>query len=281
MSYTLVEMVSISTTQMIIILIVLGVIGYFIYRYYSNNDPPKNAQNLGLFVTGGRGLDTPAYVPLLTQDQVTRSFADNFTLSLFLKVDHLNTSPVPDTTSTQPIVWIVGVGAVLVNVNTGAISLALTTYPVDQINAGTQQNVIQINTATPASFVGKWNQITLTVSGSQACVYLNGKIVNSCITLSNVTFSAPTGLYFLQGLGPAARVCLIQAWPKVQPPSDITTDYTTNTDSNGSPQYDQAGVGATDMLNSIIDFICQSGMCPTSDPGVVLGPFQQINYEYA
>ena len=281
MSYKVVEMESISTTQMIIMLIVLALIGYCLYYYFSRKSTPSYADNPVLFVTGGRGADTPAYKPLLTQDQVTQYLADNFTISFFLEIDHLSSSPVPNATSTQPIVWIVGVGAVLVNVNTGATSVAMTTYPVDQINAGTQQNVIQVNTATPASFVGKWNQITLTVSGSQACVYLNGKIVNSCMTLSNVVFSAPTGLYFLQGLGPAARVCMIQAWPRVQTPADIQTNYTNNVDSNGSPQYAQAGISMTDLLNSMTDLFCQTGLCPSADTGVVLGPFQQITYEYA
>jgi len=278
----------------LLIAIVVIIIGLLIYYFaYYRNSKPTSAMNFAQYVSLGKGNDTNAMVPMLTNEQVHDFLGENFTLSYYIQVTNLESNvavPDNDGNAVVPIVWIVGVGALAIDMIKGTVNMVFTSAFYDPANPvqSVQTVPLNINTTNEINsglFINKWTQVTLTMNGTNACIYLNSPSVpqtQTCVSLKNVTVAAPAGVYFLQGQGPAVKVASIQAWPRILSPSAISTNYT-NTSSNDGIPSNLPTTSFSDILKSIRTSVCKvTGVCPSlNDNDTTLGPFSQINYEYA
>jgi len=278
----------------LLIAIVLIIIGLLIYYFaYYRNSKPTSAMNFAQYVSLGKGNDTNAMVPMLTNEQVHDFLGENFTLSYYIQVTNLESNvAVPDNEGNAfvPIVWIVGVGALAIDMIKGTVNMVFTSAFYDPANPVQSVQTVPLNINTNSEinsglFVNKWIQITLTMNGTNACVYLNSPSMpqtQTCITLQNVTLAAPTGIYLLQGQGPAVKVASIQAWPFTLSSSAISMNYKSTSANDGTPS-NLPTTSLSDILNTARTIMCNmTGLCPSPrDNDVTLGPFSQINYEYA
>jgi hypothetical protein len=284
-----------------IILAAIGLVVYY-FAYYRTQDPGYLLDST-FYSTKGAGIDTIAYVPMMTPTQITKYLGENFTLSWYLNIDP-NTGSGPTVTggtslpaNYKPLLWIAGIGALVIDMTTGSVYMVVTSYPFDSSNPVPTTSTIQLSSpgstsnsttgttteSTAVSFLSGYNQITLTVAGANVCVYVNGNMKGNCITMPNVSFALPSGVYFLQGFGPVAKITSLQAYPYVMSASNISNNYTATSDSSGNPINVQLpGVTFATLGTSILDMFCKTGLCPSGTTGdVTLGPFTQINYEYS
>jgi hypothetical protein len=261
-----------------IVVIILAVLIYY-YFYYRTQKPTSFLSSI-VYTSGGIGNDTVANVPMMDPTDVSTYLGENFTLSFYLNINNLG-GGTPN--QYVPLIWIVGVGALVVDLVSGNVYMVITSAPVDPSNTAPSVNTILLTGTNAGLFINKWNQITLTITGTTACAYLNGNMVGNCISLINVMNTSPSGVYFLQGQGPPSTVTSVQAWAKILSSSAIASNYTNTSDSTGIPtNYQTPGVTLSDLENSIIDLFCQTGLCPSSgSDNTTFGPFTKINYEYS
>jgi len=284
---------STSFSSILLVAILVAAIGLVVYyfAYYRTQDPGYLLDST-VYNTTGAGNDQIAQVPMMTPTQINKYLGENFTLSWYLNIV-ANTGSGPSvagktTFKFEPLIWIVGVGALVVNMTSGDVYIVVTSAPYDSTNSAPTVNQILLTNSgdtstTPVSFLSGYNQITMTVTGATVCVYVNGNMKGNCITMPNVSFMAPTGLYFLKGFGPAATVTSLQAFPYNLSANDILNNYSATKDSSGNPiNVNVPGVTFSNLGTSIVDMFCKTGLCPSGTTGdVTLGPFTQINYEYS
>lgn len=282
---------SFSSILLVAILIVVICLVVYYFAYYRAQDPGYLLDST-VYTTTGAGTDTTAQVPMMTPLQITKYLGENCTLSWYIYI-------VADTgggagaigsatKKFQPLLSILGVGALVINMATGEVYIVVTSYPYESSDTAPATNQILLTDTgvtgnNPISFLSGFNQITLTISGATVCVYVNGKRKGNCITMSNVSLTSPTGVYFLKGQGPAATITSLQAFPYVMTASDISNNYTATSDSSKNPiNVNVPGVTFATLGTSIINLFCKTGLCPSGTNGdVTLGPFTQINYEYS
>jgi len=270
-----------SFAMVLIIAIILIIIGSCIYYfYYYKTRKPTSFLSSTIYTSTGLGNDSVANVPMMSPTDLSEYLGENFTLSFYINI---NTLGGGSPNQFVPLIWIAGMGALVVDVTLGNVYMIITSSPVDPSNTAPSVNTILLSGTDAGLFVNKWNQVTLTINGTNACVYLNGNMIGNCISLTNVITTAPNGVYFLQGQGPPATVTSVQAWAKVISSTEITTNYTNTNDGTGTPIGYQTGtVTLSDIGNSLIDLFCKTGLCPTtSSDNTTFGPFTQINYEYS
>ena len=266
--------------------VILAIVGILLYYFlYYKKQAPTNAFNTATYTSLGKGQDTIAMVPMLTTEQVNKYLAENFTLSYYINVTNLDSgSAIKDSNGNAfaPIVWIVGVGGLLMDMINGSVTMIFTSTFYDSANPVPAIQTVTLAESGSGLFLNKWNQITLTMNGTLVCIYINGVQSQQCISLQNVPLSSPTGVYFLQGQGPAVTVTSLQAWPLSIPSVSITANYNA-TSANGIPT-NLPVTSFADIGQSIVKSFCNgTGICPSSanTTDVTLGPFTQINYEYA
>jgi hypothetical protein len=261
-----------------LIIVITGLLIYY-FAYYRNQKPTTYTDPM-VYRSLGMGIETATNVPMMTPEQIKQFVGENFTISMFIKITNLGGS-TPN--KLVPFVWIVGVGALVVDMTSGRVYVVITSAPVDAIIKAPTSNIILVNGTNAGQFVNKWNQVSLTIGGSSACVYLNGNMVGNCISLTNVPVTAPSGVYFLKGQGPPMVITSFQAWIKPLSAAEIVTNYTNTADSDGSPVNTQStGASFSDMGTTLVSLFCQTGLCPPPvSNDVRLGPFTKINYEYS
>jgi hypothetical protein len=275
----------------VIVLIVLLVIYYF--AYYRNKDPGYLLSS-NSYTTTGAGNQDIATIPMMSPVEIGKYLGENFTLSMYVIITG-NTGSGPVTTAKgvanknfEPIVWINGVGALVADMTTGDLYMVVTSTAYEPSDTAPTVNQIKLSNSgnngnTAVNFLNAWNQITITVSGATVYVYVNGNKKGDSMQMTNVTISAPMGIYFLQGYGPATTVASLQAYPYVMNGTEVEYNYTNTSDGSKNPINVQIpGVTFAAIGRSIVNLFCKTGLCPsgtTSD--VTLGPFTQINYEYS
>jgi len=275
--------------------VIFAIVGILLYYFlYYRKQAPINAFNAETYSSLGKGQDTVAMVPMLTTEQINKYMAENFTLSFYMKVSGSGSgSAIKDSSGNAfaPIVWIVGVGGLLVDMNNGSVNMIFTSTFYDSANPVPKIQTLELAESGSGLFLDKWVQVTLTMNGTLACIYLDGgqsddktnkEKLQQCISLQNVPLSRPTGVYFLQGQGPIVKVTSVQAWPISIPPDSIKANYTA-TSVNKIPT-NLPVTSFADIGQSLVKSFCTgTGLCPSNanNADVTLGPFTQINYEYA
>jgi len=268
---------SISTLVLIaLVFVVIGLVVYY-FAYYRTQDP---GYLLDTTVYSTSGNDTVATVPMMTPVQINKYLGENFTLSWYVTITNIGGGTPGKFT---PLMWVAGVGAFVVDMTSGAVSMVVTSAPYDTNHPAPSTQTVVLAGANAGTFFGKWNQVTLTVTGANVCIYLDGSMQGTMITMPNVSLASPTGVYFLQGQGIAATITSLQAFPYVMTASDISNNHTATSDSSGNPiNVNVPGVTWTNLGTTIISMFCKTGLCPSgTSSDVTLGPFTQINYEYS
>ena len=245
MSFAIILVVAIVT------IIIVTILYYF---FYYRNLKPSSFLTSTVYTTGGLGNDTIANVPMMTPTDVSQFLGENFTLSYYINMNNIGGGII---NKYVPLVWIVGVGALVVDLNGGDVYMVITSAPIDPSNDAPSVNTIKLSDTNSGLFLNKWNQLTLTISGINACVYLNGNMIGNCIPLANVTLASPTGVYFLQGQGPPATITSVQAWGNVLSQSVIAANYKNTNDGTGTPiNYQTGTITLSDLVNSLINLFC-------------------------
>jgi len=268
-----------SFSSILLIAVMLTAIGLVVYyfTYYRTQDPGYLLDSAVYSTTGNDGMAT---VTMMTPDQINKYMGENFTLSWYVTMTNIG-GGIPGRFT--PLLWVAGVGAFVVDMTSGAVSMIVMSAPYDPSRPAPITQTVVLAGANAGTFFNKWNQITLTITGATVCVYMNGNMQGNCIIMPNVSLASPTGLYFLQGQGIAATVTSLQAYPYVMTSTDISNNYTATSDSSGNPINAQVpGVTMSNLGTSLVNLFCQTGLCPSgTDSDVTLGPFTQINYEYS
>lgn len=268
-----------SFSSILLIAVILTAIGLVVYyfAYYRTQDP---GYLLDSTVYTSTETDTITNVTMMTPVQINKYLGENFTLSWYVIMTNIGGGTPGKFT---PLIWVAGVGAFVVDMTSGAVSMVVMSAPYDPTTPVPSTQTVVLANANAGTFFNKWHQITLTITGANVCVYMDGNMQGNCITMPNVSLAAPTGLYFLQGQGLAATVTSLQAFPYVMTASDISNNYTATSDSSGNPiNVRVPGVTWSTLGTSIINLFCKTGLCPSgTSSDVTLGPFTQINYEYS
>jgi len=265
-----------------IIAIIVVVVYYYIRS--KQTSAPSSLLNSKVYTTGGKGDDSATNIPMITPEEANTFLTENFTLSYYITITNLGGgTPDKNGQAMAPLIWIQGVGALVVDMISGNVYMIITSAPYDPTNPVPSTQIILLNGTNAGLFVNKWNQVTLTIGGSNACVYLNGNMIGNCISLANVSYTSPSGVYFLKGQGPAAVISSLQIFPTVLSSANIAINYKQTSDTSRSPiNYEKADVTLSDIQNTIISLFCQTGLCPSNgSDDVTFGPFIKINYEYS
>lgn len=258
------------------ILTAIGLVVYY-FAYYRTQDP---GYLLDSTVYSTTGTDPVASVTMMTPEKINKYLGENFTLSWYVTMTNIGGGTPGKFT---PLIWVAGVGAFVVDMTSGAVSMVVMSAPYDTNNPAPSTQTVVLANANAGTFFNKWHQITLTITGANVCVYMDGSMIGNCITMPNVSLASPTGLYFLEGQGIAATVTSLQAFPYVMTGNAISNNYTATSDTSGNPTNIQVpGITWSTLGTSIIKIFCQTGLCPSgTSSDVTLGPFTQINYEYS
>ena len=257
------------------IVIALCVIGFLLFLYFRPANMEARVPGPYILLGAGNPQAAEPTVTVFEQEQINRSFSNNFTLSFFVYMDDVNTERIPIAGPKgdfrfKPLVYILGVGDVLLDpihqiarvrikpLNKEAKPDAVTSIDVEQF------------------MIARWNQLTVTVEGRTVDVYLNGVLANSAL-LENVPALVPQGVLLETSPDFSGQAGLFQAWPFRQPDRAVAANYARTTDKRGKPLIRIRNNIFSDALKSIRDSFCSLGLCDSTDTG----PLTYIEYEFA
>jgi hypothetical protein len=283
----------------IILLVVVAIIIISVLVYYigfSSSSTPTFLSKSDVYTSSGYAAGkinplTPNQSPMpvnpvnllmITPAEAAQYLGENFTLSFYVTLTHQDGTP-PN--KYMPLIWIPGVGSLLVDMIGGHIYMVITSVFINPTNTASFATMIDLTGGESGKFFSKWHQIVLTVRGANVCVYVDGQAFSAnCVVASNVTLSPPGAVYFLQGQGPIATVASVQAWPIALSAPFINANYTaTSNPTTGAPTNlpPTSSVSMSDLGSALLGFACQTGLCPPPSTDTTLGPFTKINYEYS
>jgi len=125
--------------------------------------------------------------------------------------------------------------------------------------------------------VSRWNQITVSVLGRSADVYLNGALIKSAI-LENVPILSPVGLLLETVPDFSGQAGLIQAWPRRLTVDEVMRNYKQNVDLRGKPNIAIEGLSWSEVWSNFKIQLCKAGFCGFKYD---VGPLQYVDYEFA
>jgi hypothetical protein len=228
---------------------------------------------------GTQGQYTSELKTIFDQAQLNKDMGNNFTLGFFLYMDRVNAERIPLAAGPKgdfrfkPVLKILGVGEI-------------TPDPIHQmLRVSVEPQTTPRNPALTTHIdiddflIARWNQIVLTVEGRSVDVYINGVLIKSAL-MDNVPMLYPIGVLLESIPDFSGQAALFQAWPRRLTESEVTRNYSRNTDTVGKPLIADKGLNFTDIFNNIAEHFCSIGLCGI---GVVpkMGALEYIDYEYA
>jgi hypothetical protein len=286
-------------TASIILMIVIAIIiiGVLVYYFgFASSSAPTFLSKSDVYISLGYASGkinplTPnqspmpgnsANVLMVTPAEAVQYLGENFTLSFYVTLTHQDGNP-PN--QFMPLIWIPGVGSLVVDMTAGTLYMVITSVFFDPTNTAPLTNMINLSGAESGLFFSKWHQIVITVAGANVCVYVDGQSFSgNCVVASNITLSPPGAVYFLQGQGPIAEAASVQAWPTALSAPFINANWTATSDpTTGAPTNlpPTSSVSLSDLGSALVGLACQTGLCPPPSTDTTLGPFTKINYEYS
>lgn len=269
-----------TSSLMIIILVVLVValIGGGLYWYFRPRpdhvtvNGPYNLKGVTASASGS------SQVSILDSSQLATKTGNNFTISAFVYMDEVNAERIPIAGPAgdfrfKPLIYILGVGTITVDPihQKARVSLQpLTDRALRRVDAPVE--VIVDNFV-----VSRWNQITVSVLGRSADVYLNGKLIKSAM-LENVPILSPVGLLLETVPDFSGQAGLIQAWPRRLTVDEVIRNYKQNTDLRGKPSIKIEGLSWNEVWDDFKKQMCKVGFCGFKYD---VGPMQYVDYEFA
>ena len=265
---------------MIIVLVVaaVAVIGAGLYMWFKPRpehvtvEGPYNLK--GVTASAGGSSQTT----ILDSSQLMSKAGNNFTISAFVYMDDVNAERIPIAGPAgdyrfKPLVYILGVGTIIVDPIHQKARVALqplTDRSLRKVDA-------PVNIDIDNFVVARWNQITISVLGRSADVYLNGKLIKSAM-MENVPVLAPVGLLLETVPDFSGQAGLFQAWPRRLSADEVLRNYKINTDLRGKPAIKTEGLSWAEVWNNMKGQLCKVGFCGFKYD---VGPLQYVDYEFA
>ena len=198
---------------------------------------------------------------VMTQQQITSSLGNNFTLSFFVYMDDVNRERIPIAGPKgdfrfKPFLYILGVGDVLLD-------------PIHQIarvriRPLTKGALINPDIKTSIDvenfMIARWNQLTITMEGRTVDVYLNGALAASTL-LENLPILNPSGVLLETSPDFSGQAGLIQAWPHRLTEAQILKNYKRNTNVRGKPHIPDVTPTLKSMFTTMGAHLCELGFC--------------------
>jgi hypothetical protein len=210
-----------------------------------------NAHRPAMTLKGPLDLWAPSPTPVLVDRNTARAQMNgSYTLSFFLRID-----AVPDMRNggTPLIAW-PGVWALHYNAATEQAQFVFA-----QTAAPTTPDTLPV-AGLPLQ---RWTQVTLTMAGRTADVFINGTLQTS-ILLDNVPPAATASITVVPGtmIGQAAYV---QLWSRRLTVAEVADNYAETSDSQGRPFL---GPDLLKLLSnvSVPNLLCPAGNCTTTSP---------------
>ena len=261
--------------SIVVTVLVIGGIAFWWFK-----PKAKHVTVMGPFVlTGDNGKPTTGSTkPIFDQAQIFSSLGNNFTLSMFVYMNEVNTERIPmggpdGDFRFKPFVYVLGVGDILLD-------------PIHQvarvrIKPLTKEAFISPDIVTNIDIenfmISRWNQLTITVEGRTVDVYLNGSIAKSTL-LENLPILNPVGVLLETSPDFSGQAGLFQAWPHRLTEGEIAQNYKRNTDNRGKPLIPDTKYSILQMFRDLRDSICKAGFC---DFRFNSDPLKYVEYEFA
>jgi hypothetical protein len=215
---------------------------------------------------------------ILDSSQLQTMAGNNFTISAFVYMDDFNAERIPIAGPAgdfrfKPLLYILGVGTVIVDPIHQKARVALQPLTDQALRRTDSPVIIDIDNFV----VSRWNQITISVLGRSADVYLNGKLVKSAI-MENVPILAPVGLLLETVPDFSGQAGLFQAWPRRLTVGEVLRNYKQNTDLRGKPFIKVEGLTWAEVWENFKKQLCKVGFCGFKYD---VGPLQYVDYEFA
>lgn len=259
----------------IITVIILGAIAYWWFR-----PKPTHVTVMGPFMLiGDNGKPSSGTTkPILDQSQIHSYLGNNFTLSMFVYMNEVNTERIPiggpeGDFRFKPFVYILGVGDVLLDPIHQVARVRIKPLTLNAVIKADQVTNIDIENF----MIARWNQLTITVEGRTIDVYLNGILAKSTL-LENLPILNPVGVLLETSPDFSGQAGMFQAWPNRVSERDIAKNYKRNTDTRGKPLIPDSSYSFWKMLSDLRNSMCNAGFC---DFRFSPGPLKYIEYEYA
>ena len=270
--------ISMYTTIFITLIVAAIVIGGIAYWWYKPR--PKNTTVMGPFqLIGDNGKPTTGSTkPIFNQAQIHSSLGNNFTLSVFVYMNEVNTERIPiggpnGDFRFKPFLYILGVGDILIDPIHQVARVRIKPLTLKAIFTPDAITNIDIDNF----MIAKWNELTITVEGRTVDVYLNGVIAKSTL-LENLPILNPAGVLLETSPDFSGQAGMFQAWPRRLTEGEIASKYKRNTDTRGKPLIPDSGTNFWQIFKNLRDSMCKLGFC---DFRFIDGPLKYIEYEYA
>ena len=258
--------------------VVVVIIGYLLYKWFTRK--PEQAIVLGPYnlrgVTGSAAASSQETI--FDQPQLNSNLKNNFTLSFFVYMNEINAERIPlagpdGDFRFKPLLLILGVGSVTVDPihQKARVTLQpLTDARIRKVNAPT---VIDIDDFVAA----RWNQLTITVEGRSADIYLNGNLIKSAL-MENVPVLYPVGVLLETVPDFSGQAGLFEAWPRRLTMKEVIRNYKRNVDLRGKPNIPEGSLSLGDVWGDFKSKLCKIGFCGF---GIEVGPIKYIDYQFA
>lgn len=217
-------------------------------------------------------------VTILDSSQLISKAGNNFTISAFVYMDEVNAERIPIAGPAgdyrfKPLIYILGVGTIVVDPihqKARVVLQPLTDRSLRRVDS-------PVNIDIDDFVVARWNQITVSVLGRSADVYLNGRLIKSAI-MENVPLLSPVGVLLETIPDFSGQAALFQVWPRRLSVEEVMRNYKQNTDLRGKPTIAVAGLTWSEVFNSLKGQLCKIGFCGFKYD---VGPLQYVDYEFA
>lgn len=256
----------------------VAVIGGGLYLWFRRRPDHTTVQgpfNLKGVTTSAAGS---SQVTILDSSQLQSDTGNNFTISAFVYMDEFNAERIPIAGPAgdfrfKPLIYILGVGTVIIDPihQKARVSLQpLTDRAIRRIDA-------PVNIDIDNFVVSRWNQITISVLGRSADVYLNGKLIKSAI-MENVPLLSPVGLLLETIPDFSGQAGLFQAWQRRLTADEVMRNYKRNVDLRGKPFIEIEGLTWGEVWDNFKKQLCKVGFCGFKYD---IGPLQYVDYDFA
>jgi hypothetical protein len=234
----------------VIVVIFIVAIGIFIGLQYNNTKNPTKV------LLGPIALYNPAYPVLVERDVAIKTMKNTYTLSMYMKFDI-----IPDMRANIEILKWPNVWTLKYNPSDEAIVIE---YTISGALTPTELIVKNIP-------LQRWNQIVITFEGRTVDIYCNGTL-RASPELSNLP-PVPNDSINISQKQVVGEVAYIQIWPRRLTVSEVASNYTNTSDSQGRP-YLGPEILKPIKLNNLF---CPSGQCIAKD---IIADISGLKWEF-
>ena len=199
-------------------------------------------------------LFQPASPLVIDRPTTATQMKGSYTLSFYIIIDAVPDMRTAETPlMTYPGIWDLGYNA--------ATEQLIWKFAQTQDSAGGW--AIPEPVAVDGVTMQRWTQVVITFEGRTADLYVNGTLITSS-TLRNMPPTAASSITLVPA-NVMGKLAYCQLWPRRLTVSEIASNYTDTSDSQGRPFLGPDLLGPLKSL-SVPNLFCPSGNCASSSP---------------